>query len=40
MTDRELEAWFVGAGLNVTVVDRCPDPACHMCRQASLADAA
>jgi len=40
MTDTELEAWFAGAGLTATVVDRCPDPTCHLCRRESLAEAA
>ena len=34
-----VEAWFAGAGVKATVVARCPDPSCPVCR-APLADAA
>ena len=31
MTDAEIEAWFDAAGLAVSVVERCPVPACDSC---------
>lgn len=43
MTDTEVEDWFSEAGITATVVERCPEPTCSSCGQASdktLADAA
>ena len=30
----ELELWFAELGLEVTEVERCPDPACELCADA------
>jgi hypothetical protein len=36
---RAVEAWFAAAGLQATVVARCPDRACSRCA-AAMSDAA
>ncbi len=31
MTDKQVEAWFAAAGMNVTVVEHCPSSICPFC---------
>lgn len=39
-TDETVEELLVAAGFDFTVVERCPEPNCHLCNHADLPVAA